>query len=129
MDAFYMVIITVFGVGFGEVHPIESPALKLVTILIILSGTSAAVFLVSAFIRMITEGDIKEVMEEFKVSRSIEGLRNHTIICGYGRMGQILARELSLVKLPFVILDNNEYRIRLALESGYLCVRGSAEEE
>ena len=129
MDAFYMVIITVFGVGFGEVHPIESPALKVVTILVILSGTSAAVFLVSAFIRMITEGEIKEVMEEFKVSRSIEGLHEHTIVCGYGRMGQILARELSSAKLPFIILDNNEDRIRLALESGYLCVRGSAEEE
>lgn len=50
MDAFYMVIITVFGVGFGEVHPIDSTALKVVTILIILSGTSAAVFLVSAYL-------------------------------------------------------------------------------
>lgn len=129
MDAFYMVIITVFGVGFGEVHPIDSPILKVVTIIVILSGTSAAVFLVSAFIRMITEGEIKEVMEEFKVSRSIEGLRQHTIVCGFGRMGQILARELNQAAMPFVILDNNEGRIQLALESGYLCVRGSAEEE
>jgi voltage-gated potassium channel len=129
LDAMYMVVITVFGVGFGEVHPINTPALKVFTILVIISGTSSAVYAVGGFVQMITEGEINQLLGKRRMTRTIEGLKDHVIICGFGRMGQILAKKLTDSLVPFVVIDNNAERIEQAETLGYLVYNGNATDD
>jgi voltage-gated potassium channel len=66
---------------------------------------------------------------EHRKSKQVEDISDHAIICGYGRIGQILAHELKASNYPFVIVDLDDGRLALADESGYLFVKGSATEE
>ena len=129
VDALYMVIITVFGVGFGEVHPIDSVGLKVFTMVIIIADSSVVVYIVSSIIRLVTEGEIKRTLGKLKMKRTIDDTRDHAIICGFGRIGQILAVELTEAHHPFVIVDVDADRIANAEALGYLTIRGSATEE
>jgi voltage-gated potassium channel len=129
IDAIYMVIITVFGVGFGEVRPIDTVTLKIFTMLIIIAGSAAVVYIFGGLVRLVTEGEIQRTLGHMKKTRSIDVIHDHAIICGYGRIGQILAQELSAMNHPFIIVDVDPERIASAEAVGYLCVRGSATEE
>lgn len=129
LDALYMVIITIFGVGYGEVHPITTPSMKIFTIGVILVGTSAGLYVIGGFIQMITEGEIQRAIGVRRMTREIERLANHIIICGFGRIGQILANELNDAKTAFVVVDSSAERIAEAQEKGYLAMLGNATEE
>ncbi len=129
LDALYMVVITIFGVGFGEVRPVHTPLLRWFTMLIILLGSAAVVGMVGALVQFVTEGEIKQVLESQRMNQKITQLQDHVIICGYGRMGQILAQRVQAAGLPFIVLDISEERIREATEHGYLAQLGNAEDE
>jgi voltage-gated potassium channel len=129
IDAVYMVVITIFGVGYGEVEPVNTVGERIFTMAMILGGTSAAVYVVGQVVSIITEGEIAKAFGNMRESRRVEGISNHTIICGYGRIGQILARELAGHGVPFVIVDPDKERIDQAHASGYLVTEGSATEE
>lgn len=129
LDALYMVIITIFGVGYGEVQPLESPGLKIFTILVIIAGTSSAVYIVGGFVQLITEGEINRALTRKRMTREIENLNQHAIICGFGRIGQMLARRLQDSQQPFVVIDNDPDRMTEAEELGYLTCRGNATDE
>ncbi len=129
IDSIYMVIITVFGVGYGEVHPITSDGLKLFTTLFVVAGCSAGIYVVGGFIQMIAEGEIHQALGVRRMSRGIQQASNHVIVCGFGRVGQILASELEQAEIPFVCVDSDKERILLAEEKGYLVVLGNAGEK
>ena len=129
MDAFYMVIITVFAVGYGEVSPINSPQAQIWTILVILSGWSAVVFTLGGVIKSLTEGELQRARETVRRQRTMQKLENHVIICGYGRMGQTLAAELAKNGVPFVVIDREEERVAQIESDGYLSTRGDATDE
>ncbi len=128
-DAFYMVVITVFSVGYEEVEPVATPMLRAITICIIVAGDASKVYFVGSLVRFITEGEIGKAMEEHRKSKDIESIHDHAIICGYGRIGQVLARELEAKKFPFLVLDNNAERVALAHTHGYQALLGDAGEE
>src|SRR5258707_3205893 len=129
IDSVYMVVITMFSVGFEEVHPLVTVWQKIFTMLVIIGGTSAVVFIIGEIIRFIAEGEVLKVIKELKKSRQVEGVAQHAIICGYGRMGQMLARDLAVSGFPFVIVDINDERLAMAEAAGYLFVKGSANDE
>ena len=129
LDAVYMVIITVFGVGYGEAKPLSSPALKVFTMSVIVAGCSSGIYTVGGFVQMLAEGEINRVLGTRRMSKGIERLSGHAIICGFGRVGQMLARDLIAARHEFVVIDNNESRIREAQEAGCLTLLGSASEE
>ena len=95
IDAVYMVTITIFGVGYGEVHPIEEPWLKFFTIGVIFAGCSSLIYVIGGIVQVLAEGEIEQMLGLKSRSREIDQLSDHTIICGYGRVGQILAAELA----------------------------------
>lgn len=128
LDAIYMVVITVFGVGFGEVAHVDAP-LRFLTMFIIVAGYVSAVYTVGAFIQFLTEGEIQRMLGERRQNMEIEHLRDHVIICGYGRLGQPLARELKEAKVPFVVIDGDEHRAGLAKSHGHLVITGNAHDE
>ncbi len=129
IDSIYMVVITMFGVGFGEVHPLDTVGGKVLTMCVIVAGTGAVVFVVGQVVSFFTEGEIMKAIGELKKSRQVEGISQHAILCGYGRIGQILAHELAESGYPFVVVDLDDTRLALAEASGYLIVKGSATEE
>lgn len=128
-DAVYMVIITIFGVGYGEVRPIESPGLRALTITVIIAGYGAVIYTVGGFMQMLIDGELNKALGARRMTKDIERLTGHTIICGVGRLGTILARELSEAGKPFVLIDTNQDRLREASDRGYLYILGDASEE
>lgn len=129
MDSVYMVIITIFGVGYGEVKPVDSVWLRFFTITLIIGGTGAALYTFGAVMKIVTEGEMKKMLGELRKTKNLEELSGHAIICGYGRIGQILANELAREQFPLVILDTDSARIELAEGQGHLTHIGDATEE
>ncbi|MBE7381773.1 MAG: potassium channel protein [Leptolyngbya sp. SIO1E4] len=129
IDAIYMVVITVFGVGYGEVQPLTSTALKLFTILVIIAGVLSVAYTLSGFIQLITEGEIRRVLNMKRMNKDIELLEDHVIICGLGRIGQMVARQLKAAHQPFIVLDHNPELLEFAQEQGYLMYLGNATDE
>ena len=128
-DSVYMVIITIFGVGYGEVQPVQSPALRALTIGVIISGYAAVIYTVGGFVQLLIDGEINRALGARRMTRGIERMSGHAIVCGYGRIGSMVARELAQSTKPFVVIDDNDARIREAESAGYLVVLGNATEE
>ena len=128
LDSIYMVVITVFGVGFGEIGPM-TPQLRIFTIFVIIAGCTSVGYIFGGFFQMITEGEINRALGARRMANEIKTLKQHVIICGYGRIGQILARQMVEAKQPFVIIDNNLGRIETAEAMGYLVRLGNATDE
>ena len=129
IDSLYMVVITIFGVGYGEVHPINTMGLKLFTATIIVAGCSSGIYVVGGFVQMIAEGEIQRALGVRRMSRGIEQTRDHVIICGFGRVGKILASDLRELGESLVCVDSAPERIAEAESLGYLVVTGNAGEE
>ena len=129
IDAIYMVVITVFGVGYGEVRPLTDPRLKVFTMLLVIAGCSSGAYVIGGFVQMLAEGEINRFLGARRMTKGIDQLKDHAIICGYGRVGRILAKELYEQKCPFVIVDPDAERLREAEAIGFLVLIGDATEE
>ena len=129
VDSMYMVVITIFGVGYGEVQPIDSPSLKVFTVVVIIAGCSSGIYVVGGFVQSVAEGEFHRALGVRRMSRGIEQASGHVIICGFGRVGRILADELHELNETFVCVDSNPDRIAEAEANGYLVVSGNAGEE
>jgi voltage-gated potassium channel len=129
MDAVYMVIITVFGVGFGEVHPVQSTGLRVMTITLIVAGYMTAIYIMGGFVQMITEGEINRALNRRRMTKGIAELKGHAIICGLGRSGRILAAELAKAGMPFVLIDQDDAKLSELEAEGGLVINGNAIEE
>ncbi|MFE4107737.1 potassium channel family protein [Almyronema epifaneia] len=129
LDAVYMVVITIFGVGYGEVQPLDSAQLRVFTILVIIAGVLSVAYIVGGFLQLVTEGEIRKVFKNKRMTQEIQNLQRHVIVCGYGRMGQMLSRRLWQEKQAFVVLDQDPERIAMAQELGYLVYHGNAADE
>jgi voltage-gated potassium channel len=128
LDAIYMVVITIFGIGYGEFCPV-SPYQRFFTMLVIIAGVVSAAFIVGGIVQMVTEGEIHRALDTRRKTRDLESLKEHTIICGFGRIGLILARKLTEERESFVIVDNNADRIAAAEEMGFRVYQGNAADE
>lgn len=128
-DAFYMVVITVFGVGYGEVVPVSSGPLRVLTMTVIVAGYGAVIYTVGGFIQLVVDGELNKALGARRMTKEIDRLEGHTIICGYGRMGTTLAHELHEAGQPFVAIDTLGGSTPLAYDEGHLVIQGDATEE
>lgn len=129
VEAIYMVIITIFGVGYGEVRPIEDTSLRLFTIGVIIAGCTSSIYVVGGFIQLIAEGELNRYLGARRMTRGIGSLTNHVIVCGFGRVGHILADELQEAGVEFVIIDVNQERLQEAEGRGIYVIVGDASDE
>ncbi|SFI06836.1 potassium channel family protein [Planctomicrobium piriforme] len=129
IESIYMVVITIFGVGYGEVRPITEPSLRIFTMLFIIIGCSSAAYIMGGLVQMIAEGEINKALGARRMSEGLKRLTGHVIICGYGRVGQILAAELKRSGKPVVVVDTNRDRLLEAELEGFLVVIGDATED
>jgi len=117
-DAVFMTAITMSTVGFGEVQPL-STAGRIITISIIIFGITIAGYTLGNFIRMLIEGEISKTFGRKKVRKAIIGLKNHYIVCGYGRIGKLIINELIRNKEKCIVIENNSLNIA-ELESSHI---------
>jgi voltage-gated potassium channel len=129
LNSLYMVVITIFGVGYGEMCPVNTPHAKIFTMMIIVAGTSSSVYIIGSIIQTIAEGELKQALGVRHMTYGIESLEHHTIVCGYGRIGRILANKLEENGVPFVVIDYNAERTEAAEFHGYLVKTGNATDE
>lgn len=128
LDSIYMVVTTLGMVGYRELGEM-TPQLKVFTILFIVFGLSTALYIMGGFIQMMAEGEINRALGLRRVTREIDRLSDHIILCGFGRTGEILARELRQQKRPFVVIDKDAELIAAAETAGYLTINDDATEE
>jgi voltage-gated potassium channel len=128
-DAIYMVIITVFTVGYGEVRPVNTLELRILTETLIVLGCTGMIFLTGALVQLITFSTLQQFLGHKRMQSQIGALSGHVIICGFGRIGLILARELAAGGRQFVVVERDEDRAAHARELGYLLITGDATEE
>jgi voltage-gated potassium channel len=128
-DALYMVIITVFTVGYGEVRPIDTQVLSGITIALIVLGCTSIIFLTGALVQFFTLNQLHILTGHKRMKAQIDQLNGHVVVCGFGRLGAELARALSASSAAFVVLEDNEARAAEARALGYLCLQGDASSE
>ncbi len=127
-DALYMTVITLTTVGYGEVRPLTRAG-RAYSMVLMLAGIGVMFYLITGLARIIVEGEIREVLGKRKLQRDIKKLHNHYIICGYGRIGEIIARQLKNHHIPFVIVENQPELVAGLEGQGYYVLVGDATKE
>lgn len=128
-DAFYMVILTVYTVGYGEVHPIATTYLHVVTMATMIVGCTGMILLTGALVQFLTVSQLQQIFGVKRMKAEVDKLSGHVIIVGFGRIGMMLAKELSSGAAKFVVLEQDEQRAREVRDLGYLCLAGDATDE
>jgi voltage-gated potassium channel len=128
LESVWMVVITISTVGYSE-NTDSSPAMMVLMMLVIMLGVSAAAYTCGGFIQLMLEGEVERVLGRRKMTKELNRLNNHVVICGFGRLGQDLATQLSHRELPFVIIDLSPEKILQASELGFLAIQGDATSE
>jgi len=128
VDAFYMTVITLTTVGFGEIHELGDAG-KVFTVLLILAGVGVILYIISMVTQFVVEGRIREVLGRRKLEKNIQKLKYHYIICGYGRVGQTICDMLSSKLLKLVVIDNNPEKIEQLHKKALLYIIGEATDE
>jgi voltage-gated potassium channel len=104
LDSMYMVVITIFTIGYQEVSPL-SPAGKIFTMLIAVSGVGTAVYAAGRAVEIIVEGEMSGYQKRKRMDTKIRQMKQHYIICGYGRVGHQVAQAFEHSKVPYVVID------------------------
>ena len=129
LDALYMTVITISTVGFGEINPVSDLG-RVLTMLILISGLGVLGYLVGTLTQILVEGQLLRIMGRKKLERQINALKDHYIICGYGRMGRIVCEEIEKTKpTPMVVIDKDSSATTKIGEDGHLYILGDATEE
>jgi voltage-gated potassium channel len=104
LDSVYMTVITLFTVGFKEVGPL-SPAGKVFTIFIIVAGVGSAIYAAGKVVEIIIEGEMTGYRKRRNMDKKIREMKDHHIICGFGRVGHQVAQAFEEWRVPFVVID------------------------
>jgi len=129
LDCFYMTIITIFTVGFGEVREL-SPSGQIFTIFVILGGVGTAIFAFTKLAEITFEGGINKFLRRKRMERKLRNLKDHYIICGHGRIGRIVRERLEEEKLSYVVVDNKREKLEELIDSKYfLYIEGDVTHE
>jgi len=128
IDGLYMTVITLATVGYGEVHLI-SDAGRIFTIVLIILGVGFFLYVVGNVVQFLVEGRIRLVLGRRKLDKQISQLKDHYIVCGYGRMGRGVWRFLSQSQLNFAVIEANPDRTTAMDRDGILYVLGDSTSE
>ena len=127
-ESFYMTVITISTVGFSEIAPL-SPASRVITIVVIVLGISVGTYTIGIIVRVFVEGELLRFFGRRKVQKIISDLKNHFIICGFGRIGRIVCEELYADNMDFIVIDQNPNTIADLESLKYLYLNMDATSE
>ena len=127
LDAVYMTVTTITTVGFSEVHPLSSTGRVFTTFLIVV-GVGTILYTFNNAARIVIEGEIQVIFGRRKVEKKIRELKDHYIVCGYGRMGMVICKELKAKRAKFVVIEKATQPSD-SLDADLLIVRGDATKD
>ena len=127
-DAFYMTVITVTTVGYREVHDL-SGAGQAFTVLLLIGGVGAALYTFTLMASIVVEGGLPKRIKRRRTARMLETIKDHFIICGYGRIGSLIAMEFRKQNIPYVVVERDARRGQAAIDDGGLAVEADASRE
>jgi len=127
-DAFYMTLITMTTVGYGEVHPL-SHAGRIFNSFLIFFGVATLFIAIGAMTQTIIELEFGDILGKRRNKRMIDKLKDHFIICGYGRVGRGAAAELQHAGVPFVVVENDPERAERAMMAGILAANADSTRD
>lgn len=128
LDALYMTVITVSTVGFREVHDLDTSG-RIFVVVLIITGLTVMTYTLGSVGRVIVEGTIQRFVGRQRMLREIEKLQGHYVVCGHGRMGQILCEELQSEGVLFVVVEGDPETADQLAAKGYMVVGGDATED
>ena len=127
-DALYMTVITLATVGFKEVQPLSAEG-KLFTIILIISGTGMIAYTLSCLLQFTLEGQLRTILGRKKLESRISKLKDHYIICGFGRIGHRICREFQSRPTPFVVVEKDSHHLERLNREGFMYVEGDATDD
>ncbi len=127
LDSVYMVTLTIFSVGYGEIHPINTSYLHAITIATMVLGCTGMIVLTGALVQVFTLFQFRSMLGLDRVRAQIDRLNDHVIICGFGRIGVQLAKELHVGGRGFVIIERDPAKIAEAETLEFLCIVGGCD--
>jgi len=127
-DAFYMTLITITTVGYQEIRPL-SQAGRVFNSFLIFFGVTAMFVAVGAMTQTIIELQLQDRYGERRKKRAIMRMKDHFIVCGFGRVGRNAAFELQRAGVPFLVIDRSEQRVERAMQAGMLAVLADATRD
>lgn len=125
LDAVYMTVVTMATVGFGDIVPI-TPAGKLFTIVLIITGFSTAYYTLTLAVSMTVEGHLKNAFGRRGMQRRIAILKNHIIVCGAGKVGSNVVHRLMHEAEPFVVIEKDAALCQRLIDQKVLAINGDA---
>ncbi len=127
-EAFYMTIITISTVGYAEIIPL-SQAGRSLTIIIIILGITVGAYTIGLLVRAFVEGELTKIVGRKIVQKQISELKNHYIVCGFGRIGRIICNDLAADNIDFVVIEQDPTIVEHIESKNYLFLEMDATSE
>lgn len=128
LSSLYMTMITVTTVGYGETHPMSDGG-RLFTIILIFLSLITVAYCTASVSRFVMEGDLKHFLHKVKMEKVISKLKDHYIVCGYGRKGQAICESLTENGIPLVIIEHTSEKQDVLEASPFSFIIGNAVED
>ncbi|MCA1731492.1 MAG: potassium channel family protein, partial [Actinobacteria bacterium] len=128
LDALYMTVITLTTVGYREVHELDTTG-QLWTIALLITGVGTLFYAAVSSVEVAVEGAVQGYFGRRRMRAEINKLNGHYVLCGFGRVGQQIAREFSRDRVPFVIIEQEPEKVEEIFAEGYLAVLGEASND
>lgn len=127
-DSFYMTVITLTTVGYREIHELSFRG-QLFTVVLLIGGVGTVLYALSAGTKILLGGELQEIYGRKRVEKKLRNFKDHFIVCGYGRMGKVIARELEHEKLQFIVIEKNEVLLDADQKEELLVIQGDATND
>lgn len=127
-DSLYLTAMTITTVGYGDIVPLHIPG-KIFTVFLVFTGVGLVLYAFSKFAETMVEGGLRNILERNKMKKQVAHLRDHYIVCGYGRIGKVICQILKQSKRPFVVIETNEEEIKNIESEGYFTLAGEASDD
>ena len=128
IDALYMTVITLTTIGFGEVRPLDDEG-RVFTMVLAVSGVGAIFYALLGVFQFLIEGELGALLGVQRMKGRIADIRDHYILCGFGRVGEEIAREFAARSIQFVVVESNPQAIERGQRLGYLFLVGDATSD
>ena len=127
-EGMYLTIITVFTVGYGDIVPIH-PGGKVFTVFLVITSVSFVMYTFSKITETMIEGELRGIFRRRRMTHQVSRLRNHYIVCGFGRIGREICKILEEHGREFVVIEKDEEVIHEIEASGFLAYLGEASDD
>ncbi|MBS1112527.1 MAG: TrkA family potassium uptake protein, partial [Nitrospirae bacterium] len=127
-DSLYMTVITLTTVGYREIHDLSLQG-QIFTVVLLIGGVGTVLYALSAGAKILLEGELQEIYGRKRVEKKLRELSGHFIVCGYGRMGKVITRELEHEKLAFVVIEKGEVLLDADQKEELIVIQGDATND